>query len=770
MSNAFARYLVFASLLAAVCSCAPTRRVPPGARLLNRIEVNLETQSRTGTMLRRLNETMSMENKLASLARQKPNRKMLGIFRFNLFVYNLTYTNKQKGIRAFLMNRLGEPPVLFDSTQAITSAALMASYLRNKGFLFPSVSYTWQAPRFSLRKVNLTYYARTGPLYRIDSLIFPYDSSALNQLVWYSRHKTTLSIGDAFDTDLLSAEQARILREFQNNGYYHFKKEYIRFVADTSIGNHGVHVYITLSIGDSAAAHSYRISRVTVYPDYDARFELRKTTFDTTDLMGFRFLEAGQFIHLPVVAEAIFLRPGALYSRLDYECSLNRLADLNVYKFASARFIEADSNRLDAVFLLQPARKHQVSAELDVGNVENSLATGIRLSLLSRNVARRANRIDLSGLAGIQVPVVRPDSLFYNFSVQLRYAMPRFAVPFIHPIISCYNNPLTTITLNASLYEQTGYYTLRNLGAGYSLEWKEVDFPLKRYVLPLFRFTYVYPTYSAAFGQRLQQDAFLKASFSEQFINSVGGAFVFSNQRPKEQRNFIYLRVEAETAGNLPFLTSRLVLRQPLPADGSFSIFGVDYSQYVRLSTDVRRYWHFNYGRQLVGRLAGGIGYAYGNARVMPYVKQFQVGGTSSMRGWRIRSLGPGSYVDTTFSYSSTGDIMLEGNIEYRFPVAGPLRTAFFVDAGNVWLMRADSLKAEGVFYFKNFYKQIALSTGVGIRFDFTYFILRFDLATPAYAPGAPEGQRWRLKYFYVFRNGRLNRDINLQLAIGYPF
>lgn len=758
------------SLMAAGISCAPARRVPQGEKLLHRVDVRLETQSKTGTLLRRLNETMSLEAKLASLARQKPNRKMLGLFRFNLFVYNVTYTTKQKGIRYFLMNRVGEPPVLFDSTQAAASAALMSGYLRNRGFLFPSVEYSWRAVGLQKRKVQVEYRAVSGPLYRIDSVLFPFDSSAVTQLVWYSKQKTTLQAGDAFDTDLLAAEQQRILREFQDNGYYTFRKEWIRFLADTTVGEHGVQVFVTLAISDSLAPKQYRIRQVRVYPDYDARFELRQTVFDTTAYHDLLFLSAQRFIELPVVSDALFLRPGGMYSRRDYECSLNRLSDLNVYRFASARFVEADSALLDAIFLLQPARKHQVSAEFDVGNVENSLATGVRLSLLSRNVARRANRIDLSGLAGIQVPVVRPDSLFYNLSLQLRYAMPRFAFPFVHPVISCYNNPITTITLNASLYEQTGYYTLRNIGAGYSMEWKEVDFPLKRYILPLLRFSYVYPSYSAAFGERLELDPLLKASFSNQFINSLGGAFVYSNQRPKEQRNFTYLRTEAETAGNLPFLMSILVLRQSIPEDGSFSIFGVDYSQYVRLSADVRQYLHFNYGRQLVLRLSSGVGYAYGNSRVMPYVKQFQVGGTSSMRGWRVRSLGPGSYVDTTFSYSSTGDIMMEGNAEYRFSLAGPLRGAVFADAGNVWLMRADSLKEAGVFRPETFYKQIALSTGIGVRFDFSYFILRFDLATPAYAPGAPEGERWRLRYFYLIRDGRINRDINLQLAVGYPF
>lgn len=750
--------------------CSPTRHVPPGNQLLNRIEVKLETQSRTGLLLRRLNETMSLESKLASLSRQKPNRKMLGLVRFNLFVYNVTYTGKQHGLRAFLMNKVGEPPVLFDSLQMEASAALMASYLRNKGFLFPEVQASYVTAGRKQRKVNVRYRAATGPLYRIDSLAFPDDTSALARIVRAGSSQTTLKVGDAFDADLLAVEQQRIFRDIQDHGYYRFRKEGIRFIADTTAGDHGVRVLVTVTAGDNRASEVFRLRQITVYPDYDARYDLSRQVFDTAAVDGLHFLTAQKFVDLPVVADAIFMRPGYLYSRRDYECSLNRLADLNVFKFASARFTEVDSAHLDAVFFLQPARKHQVSAEVDVGNVENSLATGIRLSLLSRNVARRANRIDLSGLAGVQIPVVRPDSLFYNLSAQLRYVLPRFAVPFFQPAVSCYNNPQTVITLNAGLYEQTGYYTLRTLGAGYSLEWKEVDFPLKRYIFPLLRFSYVYPSFSAAFAERLERDPFLKASFSNQFINSIGGAFVFSNQRPKEQRNFTYLRTEVETAGNLPFLTSVLILRQAIPEDGSFSIFGVDYSQYLRLSADVRRYLHFNYGRQLVLRLAAGTGYAYGNSTVMPFVKQFQVGGTSSMRGWRVRSLGPGSFVDTTYSYSSVGDIMLEGNAEYRFSLAGPLRGAVFADAGNVWLMRADTLKAEGVFRPEEFYRQLGLSTGIGLRFDFDYFILRFDLATPAYAPGAPEGERWRLKYFYLMRDGRINRDINLQLAVGYPF
>ncbi len=771
MVRSVAKYMLLSSCLWGLTNCSVTRHLEPGQYLLSQNRVTVKSTANTGKLLQQLNEALTLESKLLTLVQPQPNKRTLGLFRFNLWIYQRFDTSQAKGLKRFLATRLGEPPVLFDSVMLKHSARMMAAYLQARGFLFPQIQADWRPKKLRRSEVVVRFRIHTGPLYRLDSMVFPLPRSPVTKVVHASAAGCQLAPGDPFDSDLLEAEQQRLFRALQNAGYFFFRKEFIGFQVDTAVGMHRVRVFVQVWDPDTLQAGiRYRVRNIHIYPDHEPRALADTVAYDTLMYRGLNFYYRKPVVDPDVLAEAVFLRQGDCYSVNSYDCTMNRLSDLQVFKFASARFLPVDSCGMNCFIYLQPLPKNQISAEWDIGNVENNLASGLRMSYLSRNILRKANRFDISLLAGVQVPVLRPDSLFYNFVGQARYVLPRFAVPFLHPTISCYNNPLTTLFVSASIYDQSDYYSLLNLGGGYSLEWKEVDYPLKRYIFPVLRFSYVYPTYSEAFAVRLEQDPFLKVSFSKQLINSLGGTFVFSNEQPGTQRSFTYFRADLETAGNLPFLASVGLLGQSIPEDGSFSIFGVDYSQYVRVQTDTRRYVQLPAGRSFVFRFAQGIGYAYGNSTVVPFVRRFFLGGTTSMRGWRVRSLGPGRYVDTTNSYTSVGDLMLEGNIEYRFPVAGPLKGAVFTDVGNIWLVRADSTRADAVFRLHDFYTQLAASVGLGARIDFTYFVLRFDVATPAFHPAYAEGARWRLPEFYVMRNGRINRDLVLQLAIGYPF
>ncbi|MCY7410098.1 MAG: hypothetical protein LH473_07480, partial [Chitinophagales bacterium] len=449
-----ARYiLLLLFIIALFSSCGSTKYLGAGELLFNGNIINVKSSGGGLKKIRdNIDQSLTLESKLATLAKQQPNKKALSIIPFKLWIYNRFYTENDSGFKHWMITKVGEPPVIFDSTLLRTSSALISNYLQTKGYLFPEVTYSYKVKR---KRATAKYFVVTGPLYTIDSVFFPTDSSLLAWIVRGSMDKTLLKKGNAFDADMLGKEQARVQRNFQNTGYIYFRKEFIHFYADTTIGDHSVDVYVKVDQADSLPEQQiYTIKNIYVYSNFNPQNESKEIKYDTIYYDGIYFLSTKNFLDPDVLATAVFLSKDQRYSRGNYECTLHRISDLGVYKFANVRFVKADTNGvhnfLNCNMYLQPSKKHTIGGSVDVGNVESNFASGIKLSFGSKNVNNRANRIDVSATAGVQIPVFNADSLFYSFNLQLNYSIPKFAFPFIHPHISCYNNPVTKISLSTS--------------------------------------------------------------------------------------------------------------------------------------------------------------------------------------------------------------------------------------------------------------------------------------------------------------------------------
>ena len=303
----------------------------------------------TSTSLKKIRQNieqnLTIESKLASLARQQPNKRTLGVG-LSLRMYNLFYTEKDSGVWYFLMTHLGNPPVLFDSTTLPTSARMMHDYLTSKGYLFPDVTYNYRITK--RKKAKVKYNIVTGPLYTIDTVFFPTDSTRLDLIVAASRFKTQLISGDAFDADRLGKEQKRIHREFLDIGYFYFRKEFIFFEVDTNIGGHRVNVYVkTVEVDTAAEQEQYTVRNIYLYPDFNPQYDIDMVKFDTIIYDGFRFLTTKRYVDPDVLSSAVFMVQGALYSRSSFDCTLNRISDLGIFKFANARFNDVGGHMLD---------------------------------------------------------------------------------------------------------------------------------------------------------------------------------------------------------------------------------------------------------------------------------------------------------------------------------------------------------------------------------------------------------------------------------------
>ncbi|HUM47591.1 MAG TPA: hypothetical protein PLD84_11725, partial [Chitinophagales bacterium] len=502
-------------------------------------EVTIQSEIDYKKIRRNIEENISLEGKLATLAKQQPNKKTLGLIKLNLTIYNRYYTTDTTGLYHWIINNIGEPPVLFDSTTLPQSAELMHDYMVSKGYLLSSEKYDY---RIKKKRATPHYYVTPGPLYTIDSVFFPSDTTRLIGIVNESKYATLLQRGNAFDADVIGNEQIRLFREIQNHGYYHFSRDNIYFEADTSNTKRTANVFVRIKgdAGDEDLQVHY-IGNIYVRPDFYPEQDIVGGQHDTMLFNTLYFIDPGNTIRMDAVAQAIFILKGVPYSRKDYDYTLSRLSDLGVFKFISIRFEEKENHVLDCMIFLTPARKHALTTEVEASNIEDNVGAAIKFSYKDKNVFRSANTFDVSLNAGTQIPVFNKDSLIFNVSGQLNFYMRRFVIPFNTDNLSRYFNPRTKISLLANYYQQTKIYILNNYSFTFGYEWKENA--MKRHVLNPFSVSYVNSTIiSDEFQQRLDDDPFLRQSFEDQLIAGMNYTYIFSNQGQNIKRDFTFFR------------------------------------------------------------------------------------------------------------------------------------------------------------------------------------------------------------------------------------
>ncbi|MBA3648465.1 MAG: BamA/TamA family outer membrane protein [Chitinophagales bacterium] len=757
-------YMVLSLFLSiAWSSCGNTRYLTGNQVLLKENKIIVQSPSGSSKVSKNIEANQSLQTKLSALARQQPNKKTLGLFKLNLTIYNRFHTEKEHGFRYYMMTKIGEPPVLFDSTFLPASAQQMLDYTKSKGYLLAETRYN-----FTIKKKLATpkFYITPGPLYTVDSVFLPSDSSEIAGLVKESIGNTLIKTGGAFDSEVLSAEQQRIFIYIQNQGYFHFRPDLIYFEADTIQENKKVKVSVKVNASaDSTNQKKYFIGHVYIFPNYHPEQNQLNIKYDSTLHGHFIFIDERSVIKPATLISAILLSEGDAYSRNNYNFTLHRIADLGIFKFISIRWKETEGSKLDCFIYLTPGKKHSVSAEVEASNIEDNVGAAVKLSYKNKNVFREANVLDFSLNAGTQIPVFNKDSLIFNLSGQLNLTLPRF----LPNNVFVTWNPRTRLSLQVNYYKQTSIYVLTNYSIAYGYDLRKGYY---RFLPGLFSISYINSSIlSSDFQQRLESDPFLKQTFEDQLIIGPSLTAIFSNQNTEKVKNFTVLRISLEAAGTITYLANKALGDGNLE-NNHYSLLGTNYANFFRAEAEFRHYFQFTQNRVFVVRFSAGEAISYWNSEVIPYVKQFYLGGTNSLRAWRVRSVGPGSYNDTSAVnfFNSAGDIKLEANAEYRFTIFERMKGALFTDAGNIWLRKNDPNKPGANFDTNRFYKEIALGTGFGFRFDFTYFILRLDLATPLYNPKLIAGERWVINNFDPKSKDWRKQNLLFNLAIGYPF
>ena len=750
------RLLVVCALILSACST--TKYVPENDKLYLGADVKIDDKDV------KKQTKKDLESDLEALTRPRPNSSILGI-RFKLMMHNLR-NERNKGMGSWLSRKFGEAPVLFSTVKVDFNRDLIANRLENRGY-FRATDTTDTAYKGD-RKVKLIYHATAGPQYMINSVKFTTDSSDLGSAVSGTEANTFLKAGDPYSLDAIKAERTRIDAALKEQGFYFFNPEDILVQVDSTNNIHQVDMYVNIKKTTSEKARRiYSINDIFIYPNFmiNVSTSLRK---DSAVVFGdFHVIDLERMFKPSVFERAMFFRKGDVYNRTDHNRSLNRLVNLGTFRFVKNRFVEVDSlvdPRLDVYYQLTPYQRKSIRAEVTArSNSANFNGSEFTLSWKNRNTFRAAELLTVSAYVSTDVQVSAASRNFNNifrYGAEANLSIPRFISPFKINSSSAFV-PRTRIQLGYDFLNRPQNYTLTSLRTSFGYSWKETV--SKEHQLNILAVNYVQPTnVSRSYDSVANLNPTLRHAIEKQFIVGPNYNFNYTNSAQTTKTHTFYYNGNVDVSGSIP---------------GISSLISTPMSQYFRLDNDFRHYLKLGPGSQLATRFIAGFGHSYGNSTSLPYIKQFFIGGTNSLRGFRARTLGPGTYRDPNIdlgeiSADQSGDIKLEFNTEYRPKIAGIVKGAVFIDAGNIWLQREETgrLARPGVKFSKDFLKELAVDAGLGLRFDLTFLVLRTDLAFPVRKPWLPEGTRMVLDNINFADKGWRKDNLIFNLAIGYPF
>ena len=748
--------------VAVVAGCSTTRRLPAGEVLYTGVK-KVEISAPDG-----MEVPSDVADELKGAVAVKPNNPLFGSvsyrtpFPIGLWVYN-NWSNPPKGLKHWLYEKLVAEPVLVSDVRPEVRVKMMDEILDNNGYFMGGASYELVKGK-NKKKAKILYRVTTGPEYMLDSIILPTDSCHLTHVIdSVARRIKYLKPGVRYSSDSLSTVRTRIANSLRNRGYYFFRPEYIEYLADSTINPR--HIALKMKLASNIPAFAlkrYRTGKVTTYI-------YRNEGGGTPDTIHTRVGDVVQMkpsrLRTKVIPENVAFRPGKYFSVRDMDRTqtyLSRLSIFNAINIEVTPDTASTEPLLDVDIVCTFDRPLEASIEVNASSKSNSyLGPGVILGVTNRNVFGGGEQlsVNLTGAYEWQTGRNR-SSVFNSYEVGLNasLAFPRLLAPKFIPRLRRAAN-WTRVSLGADLLNRPHYFKMAQFNASFGYDWRS-----KRYIannLTVFKLTYTNLMHTThAFDSIMDANPAIAQSFKSQFIPQMSYSMVYD--RAMNSNNNINIQATVTEAGNVFW-----ALWEACGKKGEKELFGNPFSQFIKGTAQVV------YGRRLGGshwlmsRVMVGAAHAYGNSSQVPYSEQFYCGGANSVRAFTVRSLGPGSYHTPGKSandyFDQTGTFKFEANIEYRFPILGPLHGAVFMDAGNVWLLKDDPQRPGGTLKASSFLRELALGTGAGLRFDIGMLVVRADLGIGIHAPY----DTGRSGYYNMtsFKN-----SLAFHLAIGYPF
>lgn len=761
--NKYKLFYIFLIFCTVNQSCRVKKYIPEGEYLYTGANLDLIPEGD----IEDINQAKSRLETLLPSA----NSSILGM-RIGVWAHYKGSQENANFINRFLKRQLGEEPIYLRDINPTRTEELILNRMENQGYFYGRTnSEVIRDDKFA--SIDFTAWLQTP--YRMETVQIERDSLQIDQAIRELLNNTSLKKGDRFDLQKLNAERIRIDDELKKSGYYNFNSDYIIFEADTT-AYEDRRFDLYLRIKDEApekAVLPYIIREIDVFPNYSVSESAER--LDTVRINGVNFIQGIQVFKPELLREYILIDENQRYSSTTARLTRNRLSAIGNYRYVNVRFTEEDTvlqdgvGVLDASIYLSPLNRRSVRAELQGLSKSNNFAgPGILVSLRNRNLWNGGETLNISANAAYETQIAGGERAGLNsieLGLKADLIFPRVIFPIPISERFSYSVPKTKITLGAEYLNRMDLYRLVSYNASYGYFWNQNRFVYHE-INPI-NLTFVrMSNASPQFEEILNSNPFLRRSFEQQFIAGINYTFNYNQMVDPFRTHSIFVGTTVDIAGNALNLLSSTFSEDPN------TFFGLDYAQYARADLDFRYYFRINQSNVIATRLFGGWGIPYGNSVSLPFVKQYFSGGPNSVRAFRIRSLGPGTYRPEQFDIGSffdqAGDIRLEGNIEYRFPLVSVVKGAVFVDAGNVWLQNENEALPGGQFS-GNWYKELAVGTGFGVRIDIDFFVIRFDLATPVRRPYLPENQRWN-NDFNIRSSDWRRENLVFNFAIGYPF
>ena len=787
------RMVVILSLGILCSACSVTRKLSPGEYFLQRVEIQDDKQTPKQERIR--------STTLEEYVRQSPNKRFLGT-NFYVWAYNLANPNKDNWWNN-LKRKVGEEPVLLDTLLTEKSAQNLKTYMDSRGYYSSQVEYSIDTTR-RRKRAFVSFKTIQNEPYRIKSISYDFRDNQLAPVIEADTASSLLKVGNIFDITALDKERQRITSYLNDRGYYNFSINNIEYRVDT-LGNNreaSIRMIVKRNItgyderGRAIMDNNriFRITEINVMPEYDPATEREVASqrmVDTTFYQGLNIISEGKpNVRPAVLRTAIPLTPNTLYNSSQVERTYSEIMSLGYFKsariafeelprgvddslmvnyagegreaYSPRRFEDIKEGYLRCHILCSPTLKQGVNVELEGSTTSSFYGASATVGYQNRNLFRGVETLNTSvtfGYEYMKAPNTSKRSA-NELGLTVGLSFPRFILPFRLSTRNI-NMPRTKVEVSFN-YQDRPYYRRDLSRATWTYSWRSLNGRYSYQLRPI-DINWINVGYmNNEFFNSLRNE-YLRQSYRTQAIVGLSGSYTYNNQNKNIGGNATLLRINFESAGNLMNLIGRTFSKRT--DEGYYNVLGVRFSQYVRGDVSLSRKIVLGEKTALAGRIFAGCGVPYSNSKALPFDRLFYVGGSNSMRGWTPRTLGPGNTPAEDTPYPvQMGDMRLEGNLEFRFPIWGMFHGATFVDVGNVWYLGRDKTQvpADGVFHIDKFYKQLGMNTGLGLRIDITFVILRLDWGIQLHNPNRPEGQRWI--HDFRWKNTALN------FGVGYPF
>ena len=760
-------------LLCLLCwSCSTTKNLPEGAVLytgISKIEIQNEDVSEAGR---------STVEELEAALDYPPNNALLGSssvrvpFPFGLWVYN-AFVNKEGKLSRWIFNKLAAKPVLISTVNPDVRVKVVRNLLNEYGYFNGATAYELVPDKKDPRKAKIAYQITMNPPYTIDSIYYVPMRNRVDSLLPRVSGERLIRKGDNFNVVKLQEERERIADRLRDNGYYYFRPEYMLYQADTTITPGKVSLRVVRKEGMSRNAFiPWKLGKIDFYL-HGYRNE------PPTDSIRYKDLtihyEGKLRVRPSALYNRLYFRPGDRYSQTQQERSQTALARLGVFRYSEFQYAPRDTMRRQDTLDLRINTVYDLpldgELELNVTAKSNDqVGPGAVFSVTKRNMFGGGETfgVKLRGSyewqTGNKLDAGGSKINSYELGLSTTLTFPRLLFPTLGK--RDLNFPATTtFRIYADQMNRARFFKMLSFGGDASYEFQPSA--TSHHSVTPFKLAYNLLQHTTAeFDSIADNNKALMKSLQDQFVPSMSYTYTYDDSPITTKRHHVWLQGSITQAGLL-MNAAYAIAGKAFDKEGK-KLFGNPFAQFIKGTVEARYNYQLGVKQRLVGRIMAGAIYSYGNARTAPYNEQFYVGGANSVRAFTIRSIGPGRYYQSSeenkYAYiDRTGDLKLEANLEYRFPIMGDLHGATFLDCGNIWLLREDPDRPGGRLKAGHFFKDLALGTGFGFRYDMDFLVIRFDMGIGLHLP-YETGKRG------YYNLPRFKDGMGYHFAIGYPF